>query len=208
MRNLFILLCILTSACTNAQDLKYELICVKDTLSLGKEVPMSLSVIGTDNLLGENDSRISSIDRAASFNFYAKPKTLGKHVFGPYKIKINGRELSSNTVSIYVVEPDKNKDFIELHVAEKINVGDTVKISLRSKRSSLKLKLKSTNKFKVLTTSTSTSYMVVNGKPTNKYEKTFFVKFLSPGDIKVSKDFFENVSPGVIVPEKMVTVVN
>lgn len=193
----------------NAQDLRYHLICVQDTVVLGDEAKLSLTISGVDKLLlDKKDSRIVDKETTTNYNFYVKPETIGKHEFGPYRLKINKKKLTSNKVSIVVVKPEEFVNTATIEIPDTVKVNSKARLILMSTHEKLELKLKENEFCRVVSSSISSSMSIQNGKARSKYRQIFEIEFIKRGELLITTDLFENNTSGVVIPTKKVLIVN
>ncbi len=207
MRKLLFIILISIAGILNAQDTKYHLFCAQDTAVLGDEIKFSLTITGIDKLLfDENDTRIIDKETTSGISFYVKPETVGKHEFGPYKIKINDQTLLSNKASVIVVRPEEFVKKVRIEIPEMVYINSIVRLSIVSTDGNLDLKLKTNEFFKVVSTSTSSSISFVEGKAKKEYRQIFEMKFIKRGELLISNNLFEDSMQGIIIPNKKVLI--
>jgi hypothetical protein len=96
-------------AWAEGSDPKLELESGLRTLRLGQETTLKMRIAGApiSRLTEASEGVVPENSRVGAFvyEFRFKPQREGKFTFGPYQLSFNGRNLTSNSLSIYVLPP-------------------------------------------------------------------------------------------------------
>lgn len=116
------------------------------------------------------------------------PKKLGKNKFGPYKIKLLGKEIASNEVIIYAYKRKSEEITILMPDEAKLGQEITIKI-LNYSNADYNVQLKQNDFFEIKNSSLSISN--INGKYTRTL--SLKVKLLKEGKIILDRSKFKNI---------------
>jgi len=186
------------SAC-GQEELNLKASALKNKIHLGESVRIRLVIEGiqSDVLKNKNETSGRSLD-----NFFAeyldnsdfrtfinvKPQSLGKNKLGPFKIKLMGKELTSNEVIVEVIE--QTVEYIHIEMPKEGRVGKKIKIKITGhSNGSLSAQLKENDVFKI--NSQSCRSQVSNGNYTIKNEYTATLK--RKGIFEINRTVFKNL---------------
>ncbi len=207
MNRLLTIIFITIAGIINAQKtISFELYSTKDTIFLGEFVKINLVINGFDELINQ-DKRLQSFESKEKFSFQVGPNVLGKHEFGPYKIKINRKKLVSNKISIVVIERSDYTNHLALTIPDSIYKDSIIELKLSNNKEYLNLEIKENENFKLVTKSSSSSMSMNQGIVLQEYSQTFKLKFIKPGEFVIKKEIFEESTKSFQIKEKKVFVI-
>lgn len=207
MNKLLLIFLITITGIINAQKtISYELYSTKDTIVLGEFTKLNLVINGFDELINK-DERLQSFESREKFSFQVGPTTLGKHEFGPYKIKINNKKLVSNKITIVVIERSQYTNNLTYTIPDSIYQDSIVELQLLNDKEYLNLEIKDHENYKLVSKSSSSSMSINKGIVLQEYTQTFKLKFIKPGVFKITKEMFEESIDDFQIKEKKVFVI-
>jgi len=190
--------CLLISAC-GQEELNLKASALKSKIHRGESVRIRLAIEGieSDVLKKENEAGGRSLDNFSAeyldnsdFRTFinVKPKSLGKNKLGPFKIKLMGKELTSNEVVVEVIE--QTVEYIHIEMPKEGRVGEKIKIKITGHSSgSLSTQFKDNDAFKI--NMQSCRSQVSNGNYTIKNEYTATLK--RKGIFEINRSVFKNL---------------
>lgn len=199
------------SACSQNNKISPKLECVitslQDTILLGNEHELRLSIKGLDKVLLENkESKIIRSEAITDMKFYVKPQTIGKHIYGPYKVKINGQKIVSNKISITVVRPEEFNNRVYIYSPDTAVVGSLLDLVFISTDGEFDLELKESENFRTVSTSKVTSSTINNGEDSAEYKIRFRLELLESGELLINEDMFKHLSSSVKIQNKKIVI--
>jgi len=177
----------------------------KDSIHLGEEVFLKLSLLGIESdLFQYSTTNKESIfykmfdtppkrDSSFSVNISLTPNEIGEHKIGPYAIKLFDKEILSNTVDIYVRKQDKKQ--AKFSISDEIKTNQVVELKFSGIGMNHAISLVPNSIYESKGTSASTTYK--NGKMSH----TFIIKivFFKKGSYTLSRNWFKGVPDYVTI---------
>ncbi|RZT96225.1 hypothetical protein EV201_0861 [Ancylomarina subtilis] len=187
-------------------DVKFVVQAVKDTVVIGDQVKLRFVLEGIEcEALEQEEGASMSQTLRAIFNpnhvgnnfstfISVKPTALGSNSFGPYKIKMLGREFISNVVRIYGIE--RQMECVKILMPKTCRLEGEAEIKLTNHSfSDYSIELKQTDIFQVVGRASSTQ--IVNGEWTKQITLNIILK--KAGIFKLDKSMFKNLPEDVQV---------
>jgi len=193
-----ILFCCSISACAQ-KEFKLKATALSDTIVMGKSVKVRLSLEGIESDIFKGREKTDKDVLDGFFGDYQQnhdfrtfvtvsPNSLGKNSLGPYKIKLLGKEFTSNKVSVEVIE--QPEEIFKIEMPKEGKVGEQIKIKIiGNSNGSFTALVKENEIFKVHGSSISTS--VTDGVYSCVSEYTLILK--KKGAFEFDRSLFKNL---------------
>lgn len=186
---------ILSIAISFGQELELRLNSPSNKVAVGEIVEVQLIVKQLDKfpVLNDEDLNLFSYHQFV-YDFSITTEREGKIKLGPYSLKINDKELVSNTIVINVKDKEPRENRIEVNAPKKCEVKNQISIELVSQKAPInKIRLQENPNYKIEGSSSSSNTTIQNGKVTSVHKATFKITFLEKGEYEIDEEWFANI---------------
>lgn len=195
-------------------DLRLELESSVRTVRLGQETTLRLRIIGPGiGRITEKSEGISPKNPAVGAftqELAFKPPREGNFTFGPYRLSFNGRELTSNRVSIFVLPAwDGTYGTFFRTDSNSITRGESIEFVMETWSKRYEPKLCVLKRDAAFTATQGESIMSSMASDNSTWVYTRTVWFVTPkeaGDFRLTRDAFLSLPEAVEPPDITVTV--
>ncbi|MBM4029023.1 MAG: hypothetical protein FJ280_27045 [Planctomycetes bacterium] len=214
LRRVLVLLVPVTLTWAGDSDLKLELESNVRTLRLGQESTLKLRIAGPGiGRLTEPSEDLGPKDPAAGAFVYElkfKPQREGDFTFGPYQLSFNGRLLTLNLVSIFVLPAWDGTYGTFFRVdRDSITLGESIELVIEKWSTAYEPKryLFTRDETFTFTTGEFLSHRTSSDKGTLVHMRSsWLITPKQAGVFRITRDLFQSFPEGVVPPDITVTV--
>jgi hypothetical protein len=209
-----ILLALATQIWAGDPDLKLELESSVRTSRVGLETTLRLRIVGPGiDRITERSEDLSPKSPAGSAFVYElkfKPQREGHFTFGPYQVSFDGRELTSNFVSIFVLPPWDGTHGTFFRVdSNDIILGGSLELVMETWSATFAPKHCIFKRDETFTVTPGDSFMfsTASNKDTWVHVRSaWFITPKKPGPFRITRDLFQSFPEEVVPPDITVMV--
>ncbi len=181
---------------TNGQTYDLTLSSTSQTIVLGESIEMELSIRGIEpeQIISPKGFEVKTNSNRFVYAFQVIPDSTGELTLGPYHIKYDGKELTSNTITVLVRDKVTEENMIRVKLPPTAKVGEMIIFEISNGKTSMaEVVLKERDELETKASSTSSSLRIVNGERKNTYAKSFNIIFHKPGIYSIDESWFRNI---------------
>ena len=207
MKQIYILLFIITSNQVFSQSLYLSTKLTTDRFMVGEKIELILEIEDvSSDIITQTDAFTLEADNRFVSHFFITPVKSGKLLLGPYFVDFNGQHLTSNELKLTIREKLKESE-IRISCPGKAQAGEIVQIELTSTKESLsQVTIVESSDFKGKSFGSNSSVTYADGVLISNHKVRFQVVFDKKGDFEINEKWFANIPENLTLRSEKIKI--